>query len=1267
MDNVARVPILEINGDMAASWKKFKRSFITFLTAYYNDKQEEIKIAVLLNAGGDYLHDIFDSLKFKNEIHKSDLKVVLKKFDEHFLPQTNITYERFKFFNFKQDPNVSYEEYLTKLKNMSQSCSFNNLEEELVRDIFVCGVADKTMQEMLLSRNDLTLEIALNMCRARSVAVQQTAKMNFKWDSQDVIVDAVKKSRISKKNNCIYCGYVHLYGKCPAYGKKCAKCQKFNHFAKVCKTDRLDTIAVDNELSVSALKEESSWYTAALNIQDKEVIFKIDTGAACNIISEVLFTGLGFGYHNLLDNKSVLKSFTNNVVPVIGKCVINCMYNNNCFKITFLVVKGDCCNILGLKTSEQLNLIKRVNSLTSEPLNRIPNKFHSLFNGEVGCMPFKVKIDVDPNVKPVICPLRRIPYSIIENVKNELQKMVKTSIIKKIDEPTEWVNQMVIVVKKDKSLRICLDPRNLNKAIKRTHYPFPTFEEIAAKIGNAKYFCKLDCQAGFWMLPLDNNSTRLCTFQTPWGRYAFLRLPFGLNCAPELFHSIISEIFNKINKVVSFQDDILMWADSINELDVIFNKVLLCAAENGIKFNLKKCVFLVDRVEFLGHVFGSGGVSVSPDKTKTILELKTPGDKKTLQRALGMFNYLSKFIPNFADLTSPLRELLKSDNAFLWTLAHDKAFNLLKKKIVESPVLKFFNPSKELKLSVDASSLGLGAVLLQDEHPIAYASKVLTDVQTRYSQIEKELLAVCFGVEKFRQYILGNNKVSIETDHKPLIGIFQKPLHKVPARLQRMLMRLQPYKFDIKYTPGKHMYLADTLSRDFDSCGCDKVVDLDDDIELQVALLLDNLPIVKNDLDILISHTKNDKTLCLLLKYVETGWPKYYKDVNELCKPYYEFKNEISVINNILFLNNRIIIPCSLRRAMLLKLHTGHCGITRMLDRAKPTVFWLGLNQDVKRFVQCCHTCLKFRDSQAKMYLNYKKVPSLPWLEVGSDVFELNQKYYLVVVDAFSNYIEVLSLPNLNSTTVIEKIKSIFARHGIPLKFYTDGALYYNSSNFKKFANDWCFQHVMSSPHFPQSNGLAESAVKTIKKIFKKALDSNEDLYLALLNHRATPRCEISSPAAILMGRNLRTNIPCNLKHLEPTINYNKDYKLLVANKEKVKAYYDRGAKYRKSLNLGESIIFKKSPKDCWVPGSIIRQTDNPRSYLVEGNEGNRYVRNERHIIPTMSGKCDQRVPKEVVNIEKPAVKDIATPQIVTRSGRVVKSPSYLKDYVTNF
>ena len=411
-------------------------------------------------------------------------------------------------------------------------------------------------------------------------------------------------------------------------------------------------------------------------------------------------------------------------------------------------------------------------------------------------------IEIKEDSTPVIHASRKIPATLREKVKKELDEMEKAGVIVKVDEPSDWVNSLVVVEKPDGNLRLCLDPRNLNKVVKREHYQLPTFEEISSRLAGARYFSKLDANKGYWQIPLDEASSILTVFGTPFGRYRFTVLPYGLHSAQEVYHKRITHHFDGIEQVETDIDDFLAWGKEHSDHDVSLIKCLDKAESIGITMNIDKCQFRQTELVYLGHKLSTDGVWADESKIKAIVDMPTPTDKKAVQRLMGMLNYLAKFLPNISEVTEPLRNLMKKNTEWCWTKIHNESFQNIKKLLTSNKCLAYYDVTKPVVLQVDACNTGLGAVLLQDERPVAYASKALTATQAGYVIMEKELLAVIFGCEKFHQYIYGK-KVQIYSDHKPLESIMKKPLANAPARLQRMLLRLQRYDINVTYKEGK--------------------------------------------------------------------------------------------------------------------------------------------------------------------------------------------------------------------------------------------------------------------------------------------------------------------------------------------------------------------------------------------------------------------------------------------------------------------------------
>lgn len=321
----------------------------------------------------------------------------------------------------------------------------------------------------------------------------------------------------------------------------------------------------------------------------------------------------------------------------------------------------------------------------------------------------------------------------------------------------------------------------------------------------------MDAKNGYWFIKLDKESQMLTCFNTPFGRYIYRRLAFGLAMSQDIFQHRMDQFLERCPGTIGIADDIVVYGSTEQELDQNLLTLMNEAEKFGLMFNSDKCAIKTPQISFFGMMYDKHGAYPDPNKVRCIQTMDPPKDKTEVQEFLGMVNYLAPFIPALSDKTADLRELLKG-NTFEWNPSYQQSFQNVKDQICESATLHYFDPNKESVIQVDASMRGLGAVLLQDNKPVAYASKALKDEETRYANIERELLAVVFGCERFHTYVYGKN-FTVESDHKPLEMIQHNPLTAAPPRLQRMLLRLQPYDMIIRYRPGKEILLADGLSR----------------------------------------------------------------------------------------------------------------------------------------------------------------------------------------------------------------------------------------------------------------------------------------------------------------------------------------------------------------------------------------------------------------------------------------------------------------------
>ncbi|KAJ8351148.1 hypothetical protein SKAU_G00226240 [Synaphobranchus kaupii] len=306
-------------------------------------------------------------------------------------------------------------------------------------------------------------------------------------------------------------------------------------------------------------------------------------------------------------------------------------------------------------------------------------------------------IHLDPAATPVACPPRRIPIALHSRLKEELQKMENTDIIAKVTEPTEWVNALVVVEKpRTGKLRVCLDPRDLNKAVKRPHYPLPTLEDVTPKLAGARYFSVMDARSGYWAIKLTDESSKLTTFNTPFWRYRFLRLPFGLISAQDEFQRKIDETYQGLDGVVAIVDDVLIYGATQEEHDRNLRAMLQRSREKGVRLNPEKSIIGATEVSYFGHRLSAEGIKPDPAKISAIKRMEPPKNRAELETVLGMANYLAKFAPSLSEVNAPMRQLLKQSNEFLWDKQHDAAFQKMKDIITREPgpVLAYFDPEK---------------------------------------------------------------------------------------------------------------------------------------------------------------------------------------------------------------------------------------------------------------------------------------------------------------------------------------------------------------------------------------------------------------------------------------------------------------------------------------------------------------------------------------------------------------------------------------------
>ncbi|XP_034095415.1 uncharacterized protein K02A2.6-like [Gymnodraco acuticeps] len=686
-------------------------------------------------------------------------------------------------------------------------------------------------------------------------------------------------------------------------------------------------------------------------------------------------------------------------------------------------------------------------------------------------------------------------YALKARVKEELDKHVKAGNLTPVTEPTAWISNMVTVAKPDK-IRICIDPKPLNQALLRSHYHMPTLEDVLYKLPKARVFTLVDARDAFLQCKLDEESSRLTTFWTPWGRMRWLKLPFGVSVAPEIYQRKQHELLSGLAGIEPIADDILVVGcgdtDAEAEEDHNTNLRALMQRCRAVKLRLseRKLQFKLKAVHFHGHVLSTEGLKIDPEKTQAVLDMPTPTDAKAVQRMIGFVTYLAKFLPGLSEICEPLRRLLDKDTAWHWLPKHDDAIREIKRMVTNTPVLKYYDVTK----------------------PVTIQSS-----DTPY----------------VRQAVCSMDSFQVE---------------------------------DSELDQAQHLDVTDFRFR-------------------QIA-----------------QHTEMDDVLQALTSVILRGWPDFKEDTPLLVREYWPFRDELNVQNSVLYRGQCVVIPKALRAELLRCIHTSHIGGEACYRRARDTLFWPNMRTEIKDYVSNCSACNEYARAQQKESLMSHDIPTRPWQTVSMDTFSYAGQDFIVLVDHYSDFWEIDLLPDLSADTLITRCKSQFARYGQPDKVLTDNGPQFACEQFRKFAAKWGFNHVTSSPRYPKSNGKAESAVKIVKSLCKRAKLDGTDKWQAILHWRNTPTEGLdSSPAQRLMSRRLKTSLPVADSLLQPWLVTGVTEKLRL-KRRLAKSAYDISARDLPELNVGEHIRMRPLPGDRtgrWQLGQCLQKVA-PHSFVVE-------------------------------------------------------------------
>ena len=1242
---------LDLEGDnatIALRWERWKRSLNIFLDAT-ETKGAEKKRATLLLLGGSELQEIIYNLPgaYVDVSEGVDVfAIAIEKLDAYFLPKRNKIYERHMFRQIKQEEGEKFEKFVVRLRNQAGKCDFTNSEEQLIDQIVEKCASSELRKKILTIGHSITLDriiIEANTLEAVDHQLEgygqskSTILNNSNNNNSEVntIRNNSAKASSSKQadNKCGRCGYnAHTLPnqECPAKRKNCHSCGKLGHFSMQCRI-RPQKRKLENkkeedrkykrkrdERKVNSIEDETTSENIhyIFNVNDDATIecilggiklrFLIDSGCKLNIITDKTWEMLKQKRVNIINqtkgsDKTLYPYGSKTPLNVKGSFQTTIKTNGQSVRATVYVVNGGSRDLLGKETAISLGVLRLgigVHEITQK--HKPFPKFKDVL----------VEIPVDETCKPVSQPYRRIPIPIEKKVEQKIQELLDSDIIEEVHGPSPWISPVVPILKDNDDLRLCIDMRRANLAIMRENHPLPCMDSLLPKIKKAKYFSKLDIKNAFHQVEIHPNSRYLTTFITSKGLYQYKRLMFGITCAPELFQKILERMLTGLDGVINFIDDILVYGEDEKQHDKRLQNVMKNLKDNNVLLNEAKCVYKVQKINFLGHELTPNGVKPLKKYMTSIKEFRVPKTIEELQSFLGLVNYINKWLPNLATITEPLKKLLrlkiakKASIEDLWKEEQDQAFHQLKQALSTVKTLGYYDADDETQVIADASPVGIGAVLIQKDSRgpriIAYGNRTLTALERKYSQTEKEALALVWSVEHFSIFLFGKT-FDLITDHKPLEFLFG-PKSKPCARVERWVLRLQTYRFNIKYQPGK-VNIADPLSR---LCAYSSIPP--GAVEDFIHHIVEEARPCAVPMHSIIKSSESDPEI----KGVKRGI--YNNDWEESVKEYKIFEPELCFYNNILLRGTRIVVPKNLRQTVLDAAHEGHPGIVSMKSRLRLKVWWPRIDKDVENIVKKCKGCTLVGLPSHPVPMKRRELPTAPWVDIAIDLLGPlpSNDYLLVVIDYYSRYKEIKFTKVITSSQIVKFLKEIFSRLGYPSSITADNGRQFISDEFRQYCKQCNNRLFNTVPYWPQQNGEVERQNRDIINRLKisqlQKRDLKESVMEYLMMYNSTPHSVTGkSPSELFFRRQNKDKIP-SLLYNEYEFDDSDVRDRDKTQKEKGKEYGDRKRRAEEPvITEGDKVYVKEMEKRNKLTPNF-----KSTSHVVERVEGGDVlVRNE--------------------------------------------------------
>ncbi|KAK3102810.1 hypothetical protein FSP39_014067 [Pinctada imbricata] len=806
---------------------------------------------------------------------------------------------------------------------------------------------------------------------------------------------------------------------------------------------------------------------------------------------------------------------------------------------------------------------RNLNKEQQTEVTNLLREYSSLFaskNNDLGrTSVIKHKINTG-DAHPIKQPLRRIPANITKEVSTQIDEMLQKGVIEPSTSP--WASNIVLVKKKDGATRICIDYRRLNAVTVKDAYPLPRIDEFLDQLAGNAWFSTLDLFTGYWQVEVEENDRPKTAFTTRKGLFQFCQMPFGLCSAPATFQRLMETVLaGKQWKIcLVYLDDVIVYGKSFSQMLENLRTVFNCLLKAGLKLKPKKCTWFSKEVRYLGHVVSEQGISTDPDKISAVKNWPVPVNVKEVRSFLGLCGYYRRYIQDFAAKAKCLHKLTEKGRAFIWSEECQNAFEKLKEKLIESPILAHPDFTKPFILDTDASLDSIGGVLSQEvdgyERVIAYGSRVLTKSERRYCVTRRELLAIVFFVTQFRHYLYGR-KFKIRTIHGSLKWLlrFKNP----EGQLARWLEVLSTYDMDIEHRPGQQHRNADALSRiPCRQCGYDPAWEKSANVNMTtVTSTVSNDVKEDNTSQSLQKLQTEDSDIQEILKWMKEGSKPPFSKIRGLdryMKSLWSQFDNLVVHDAILYRKKnghmQALIPKSERRFVLESSHdsktSGHLGIRKTHDKISQRFYWPGLKADVKDYIRGCEICAKRKGPPKDKRAPMKVVEAgFPMERIALDILgelpktDSGNKYIVVISDYYTKWTESFAMPNMEARTVAKiLVEEVISRYGVPTYIHSDQGKQFESSLFQEMCSLLGIHKTRTTPYHPQSDGMVERFNRTLATMLSAYVNERQsdwDTFIpyVMMAYRSV-RHETTgfTPNRLMLGR--ETSTPLDLQYEMP-------------------------------------------------------------------------------------------------------------------------------------